>query len=556
MTAVPSVPGAYRSRARRVRRFFFGALLHALWWDVILNRAVLRRLRTDPMGRWRRIARDYRSLAVELGGVLIKLGQFLSARLDVIPAEIAAELAELQDEVPPADFAAIADRIEADLGHPLDDLFERIDAAALGAASLAQVHRAELADGREVVVKVLRPDIETVVETDLAAFADGTRWLKLWRPLRRRVDVDWIHREFAAVTRRELDLAAEGRSAERFARDMADDPTILVPEVVWDRSATGVLTMTNVAGIRIADADALDAAGIDRGELARRLYRVYMRQFFDTHFIHADPHPGNLFVHPLPPDPEAPDAPVDFRVAFVDFGMTTEIPVRLRDALREFAIGLGTRDARRVVESYLKAGTLLPEADVDRMVIAHEAVFDRFWGVPLAEMRDVALTEGQQLAREFSDLLFDAPVQLQADMIFSLRAVGLLAGLCSRLDPAFDPWQETIPFAQRFARDAEPRLMAGLGELVQSLVRLPRRLQSALDRAEHGQLTVRTTWSPASTRRVDLLIRAVRRLAWVVAAGGLLIAGAMLRAADPADPLATPLLVVAFAAAVIALLRR
>ncbi len=556
MTATRSVPGTYRSRARRVRRFFLGALLHALWWDVILNRAVLRRLRTDPMTRWRRIAREYRSLAVELGGVLIKLGQFLSARLDVIPAEIAAELAELQDEVPPADFDAVSDRIAADLGHPLGELFSRIDTATLGAASLAQVHRAELDDGREVVVKVLRPDIETIVETDLAAFADGTRWLKLWRPLRRRVDVDWIHREFAAVTRRELDLVAEGRSAERFARDMVDDPTILIPDVVWERSGTGVLTMTNVAGIRIADTAALDAAGIDRSALAGRLYRVYMRQFFDTHFIHADPHPGNLFVHPLPPDPEMPEGPTDFRIAFVDFGMTTEIPVRLRDALREFAIGLGTRDARRVVESYLKAGTLLPEADVDRMVIAHEAVFDRFWGVPLAEMRDVALTEGQQLAREFSDLIFDAPVQLQADMLFSLRAVGLLAGLCSRLDPAFDPWQETIPFAERFARDAEPRLVAGLRELVQSLVRLPRRLQGALDRAEHGQLSIRTTWSPASIRRVDLLIRAVRRLAWAVAACGLLIAGAILRAADPADPLATPLLVAAIAAAAVALLRR
>ena len=556
MAAVRSVPGAYRSRARRVRRFFLGALLHALWWDVILNRAVLRRLRTDPMDRWRRIAREYRSLAVELGGVLIKLGQFLSARLDVIPAEIAAELAELQDEVPPADFDSVADRITADLGHPLGELFTRIDAATLGAASLAQVHRAELDDGREVVVKVLRPDIETIVETDLAAFADGTRWLKLWRPLRRRVDVDWIHREFAAVTRRELDLAAEGRSVERFARDMADDATILIPDIVWERSGTGVLTMTNVAGIRIADTDALDAAGVDRSELARRLYRVYMRQFFDTHFIHADPHPGNLFVHPLPHDPDAAETSTGFRIAFVDFGMTTEIPVRLRDALREFAIGLGTRDARRVVDSYLKAGTLLPEADVDRMVIAHEAVFDRFWGVPLAEMRDVALTEGQQLAREFSDLIFDAPVQLQADMIFSLRAVGLLAGLCSRLDPGFDPWQETIPFAQRFARDAEPRLVAGLGEFVQSLVRLPRRLQSALDRAEHGQLTVRTSWSPASARRVDLVIRVVRRLAWVVAAGGLLISGAVLRAANPADPLATALLVAAGAAAVVALLRR
>jgi predicted unusual protein kinase regulating ubiquinone biosynthesis (AarF/ABC1/UbiB family) len=370
------------------------------------------------------------------------------------------------------------------------------------------------------------------------------------------VDVDWIHREFAAVTRRELDLAAEARSAERFARDFEDDPVILVPEVVWERTGTTVLTMDNVGGIRIADADALDAAGVDRGELARRLYRIYMRQFFETHFVHADPHPGNLFVHPTPRDPARAETDPGFRIAFVDFGMTTEIPERLRDALREFAIGLGTRDAHRIVASYVTAGTLLPEADVERLVAVHEAVFDRFWGVPLAQMRDVALTEGQQLAREFSDLLFDAPVQLQADMIFSLRAVGLLAGLCTRLDPSFDPWQETIPYAHRFAREAEPGLVAGIGELLGGLIRLPGRVQRALERVERGQLTARTAWAPSAARRIDLLTRSVRRLGWTVISGALLVSAAVLRGLEPADPLVPWLLGGAAVAFVVALARR
>jgi predicted unusual protein kinase regulating ubiquinone biosynthesis (AarF/ABC1/UbiB family) len=428
---------------------------------------------------------------------------------------------------------------------------------------LAQVHAACLADGRRVVVKVLRPDIEAVVETDLASFAFGTRWLKLWGRLRQRVDVDWLHREFAAVTRRELDLTAEGRSAERFARDMADESDVLVPAVVWELSGVSVLTMDNVTGLKIGDAAALANAGIDGASLARRLYQIYMRQFFVTHFIHADPHPGNLFVHPAvtppatdngPPDGD-PTSPAPFKIAFVDFGMTTEVPERLRAALREFAIGLGTRDARRLVMSYVEAGTLLPGADIERLVAAHEAVLDRFWGVPLAELRDVALSEGQALAKEFSDLVFSAPVQLQADMVFSLRAVGLLAGLCSRLDPAFDPWQETIPFARRFARDAAPGLLDGAGQLVRGLVALPTRIERALDRAERGQLTVQSTWSPATTRQIEALTRSIRRLGWLVASGALLISGTLVRVLAPGDPMSLWMLTAAGLCAAFALLR-
>jgi predicted unusual protein kinase regulating ubiquinone biosynthesis (AarF/ABC1/UbiB family) len=546
-----------------VRRFLLRTLIHAFWWDLVLNRPLLRWLRPDPMKRWQRIARHYRALAVEHGGVLIKLGQFLSARLDVIPAEIAAELAELQDEVPAAPYPAIVERIESCLGGSPDELFSGFDRTPVGAASLAQVHAACLADGRRVVVKVLRPDIEAVVETDLASFAFGTRWLKLWGRLRQRVDVDWLHREFAAVTRRELDLTAEGRSAERFARDMADESDVLVPAVVWELSGVSVLTMDNVTGLKIGDAAALANAGIDGASLARRLYQIYMRQFFVTHFIHADPHPGNLFVHPAvtppatdngPPDGD-PTSPAPFKIAFVDFGMTTEVPERLRAALREFAIGLGTRDARRLVMSYVEAGTLLPGADIERLVAAHEAVLDRFWGVPLAELRDVALSEGQALAKEFSDLVFSAPVQLQADMVFSLRAVGLLAGLCSRLDPAFDPWQETIPFARRFARDAAPGLLDGAGQLVRGLVALPTRIERALDRAERGQLTVQSTWSPATTRQIEALTRSIRRLGWLVASGALLISGTLVRVLAPGDPMSLWMLTAAGLCAAFALLR-
>lgn len=548
----PTAAPIDRRRYRRVTRFAFGVLLHALWWDVLLNRPPLRRLRLPAIDRWRRIACRYRTLASELGGVLIKLGQFLSSRVDVIPLEIARELAALQDEVSPTPFATIRARLDADLPAPVDTLFAALEEAPCGSASLAQVHRARTAAGEEVVVKVLRPGIEALVATDLAAFAAAIRWLRFSRRLRRRVDVDWIAREFRTVTLRELDLAAEGRSAERFAADFANEPRVLVPTIYWSLTAGGVLTMADVAAIKVSDRAAIVAAGIDPGEVAKALYGVYMRQLFGTHFVHADPHPGNLFVHPRRSD----DGGADFAIAFVDFGMMTEIPERLRASLREFAIALGTRDARRLVESYVSAGTLLPEADIERLVEAHRAVLDRFWGIHLAELRDAAFDLGSPLALEYRDLLLEAPIQLQADMIFAMRAVGLLAGLCTQLDETFDPWRETVPYARRFAREDRGQWLEGLGSLVQSLLRLPAAVDRLVERAERGNLGVRTTPSREALHATGRLTAAVDRLAWLVLAGGLAVAGAVVRAGSPGDPLATWLLAGALTAFALGLLAR
>lgn len=428
-----------RRRYRRVTGFAFRVLLHALLFDLVLNRPLLRRLRPPALDRWRRIARRYRELATELGGVLIKLGQFLSTRVDVIPLEVTRELAALQDEVPPVAFDAVRERIERDLGAPVAERFASVETSVSGSASLAQVHRARTLDGDRVVVKVLRPGIERLVETDLAAFSTAVRWLRFSRRLRRRADVRWIEREFRTVTSRELDLETEGRSAERFAHDFAAEPRVRVPAVRWDLSA---------------------------------------------------------------------------------------------------------------------AGTLLPEADVDRLVEAHREVLDRFWGVRLADLRDAALEEGSELVLEYRDLLLDAPIQLQADMIFALRAVGLLAGLCTHLDPAFDPWRETVPYARRFASEERAGLLEGLGDLAQSMLRLPAQLDRLLERAERGALGVRATPSPETRRAHARLEVRIERLTWAVLAAALAVAAAILRAADPADPAMPWLAAGAAASFAIALLRR
>ena len=306
-------------------------------------------------------------------------------------------------------------------------------------------------DGEAVVVKVLRPGIGSLVETDLKALRLAVRWLRPWKRLRRRVDLDRLAEEVTTTTRAELDLPAEGRNAERFALDFADDPRVRIPRVYWQRTAARTLTLENVAFLKIADHAALDAAGVSLPQLAKSLYQTYMEQIFVHHFVHADPHPGNLFVRPL--DGTHPGGGRDFELVFVDFGMVAVIPPRLRTTLREYLYGLGTRDAERIVHAYQAAGMLLPGADLQRLVQVHEDLFQRLWGVPIGELRDTAMAQARYFLREYRDLLFELPFQVQVDLLFVSRAVGILAGLATSLDPDFDPWAETIPFAEELAAE-------------------------------------------------------------------------------------------------------
>ncbi|HEY7213966.1 MAG TPA: hypothetical protein VIC28_05010, partial [Thermoanaerobaculia bacterium] len=261
---------------------------------------------------------------------------------------------------------------------------------------------------------------------------------------------------------------------------------------------------------------------------------------------------GNLFVRPMPVGDERPFAPGDpvppppagearpFQIAFVDFGMVAVIPERLRNALREYAIGLGTRDAARLVHSYVAAGVLLPGADLRRLEEVHEELFARFWGVSIGSLRETAFSEAQYFFREYRDLLYELPFQVQVDLLFASRAVGLLAGLATHLDPEFDPWSETLPFAEKLAaeelrRDWRGLLREGLSQL-QVLLSLPRRLDAVLSRAERGALTVQTALTPESRKAVQRLERSIHRLAWMVVSAALLIAGVMVRAGRPGEP--------------------
>jgi predicted unusual protein kinase regulating ubiquinone biosynthesis (AarF/ABC1/UbiB family) len=550
MNTLPS-PAIDRRRYRIIRRFFLRAIVHFVFWDLILNRPILRVVRTDPIARWKKISRAYRDLAIEMGGVLIKLGQFLSARVDILPREITRELADLRDEVPPVPLPEIVDRIEQDFGRPLSELFSYLSPAPLGSASLGQVHRARLAeDGADVFVKVKRPDIDRIVETDLAAISKSLVWLKKDNRISRRVDLDLLGEEFARVTRNELDFGAEAENCERFRQDFSDEPRVYFPAVFSNYCSDNCLTLENVDYIKISDRATMARVGIDPGAVATALYQLYLRQIFSTYFVHADPHPGNIFVKPLPTEDEmaagvsgfGPYDKVDygadraFQIVFVDFGMVTIIPNRLRAALREYAIGIGTRDAYRMVQSYVSAGTLLPGADLKRLEEAHEALLEQFWGTDMKSMKGIALNETNNFLHEYRDVIYEAPFQFQADMLFAVRAVGILSGISAGLDETFDPWRELVPFAEKLTAE---ELSSGWRERLQNLAmtghnltRLPVQIVSLITQAERGNLTVKTGFTPDSRRLLINIERAVGRLALVVAGSGMLIGAILLLAHD------------------------
>lgn len=521
----------YRARYRRIIFFFARILLSVLFWDILLRQLGFGRwAKANQPARFRRYAGQFRTLAIQMGGVLIKVGQFLSTRVDVLPPEFVSELSDLQDEVPPVDIGDVRKVAEGEFGLMLEQKFTSFDPFPLGSASLGQVHRARIGE-RPVVVKIQRPDIETIITIDLKALRTVGAWLKRYRPLRRRANVDALLDEFSRTLYQEIDYLTEGKNAETFAGNFTNFPGIRVPEVVWTHTTRRALTLENVWAIKITDYAAIEAAGIDRAEVASRLLKTYLKQIFEDGFFHADPHPGNLFVDPVIPSGDENDQPAQkdgqktaWQLTFIDFGMVGHVPTNLRSALRELLIGVGTQDARRVIKAYQLMGILLPTADLSLMELATARLFERFWGKSMTELMQVDIHSMRDFIGEFQDLLYTMPFQIPQDLIFLGRAVSILSGMCTGLNPNFNVWEQLAPYAkQLIAAETTgnlPHWFGEVGELARILLSLPRKLETSLGRLERGELTLRTPDITTQTNRLEAALQQVT--------GGLIFLGCLL----------------------------
>lgn len=525
-----------RTRYWRILNFFIDAIIGFLFWESFLPRIGLRRLsQRSRSRRLKQVAASFRALAVRMGGVMIKVGQFLSSRMDVLPNEITTELAGLQDEVPPEDFEAIRSEAEEELGAKLEERYEKFEAVPMAAASLGQVHRARLCvpEGDEplfcnVVVKIQRPHIEQLIEVDLSALRQVSRWLMRYKPIARRVNIPALVEEFASTVHEEIDYLAEGKNAEIFNENFSNNPHVHVPRVVWSHTTRRVLTLEDVFAIKITDYQAISSAGIDRAEVAVRLLDTYLKQIFEDGFFHADPHPGNLFVTPLV-NQEGNDKP-EWQLTFIDFGMVGRVSENLRQGLRELIIGVGTRDSARMVRAYQTLNMLLPGANTQALEQAQSQLFDIFWGKSMTELRDVDDQQMMLFAERFRSLLESMPFQLPQNLLNLGRAVAILSGMCTGLDSHFNLWKQIVPYAAKLlsadgSSSTARIILDQAGELVKVLIALPTQTQRVFSQIERGDLHVQM---PQVSRQIASLERAITRLAGSLVFAALLLGSVLL----------------------------
>lgn len=506
-----------RRRNFKVLRLFFG-LVFSFSVQYLRARLTGRSYNfSADAERNRRRAIRIRTAALEMGGVLIKVGQFLSSRVDLLPPEYIEELALLQDEVPPVSFAEIRVKVERELDAPLEELFTFFDETPVAAASLGQVHRATLPTGEAVAVKVQRPGIAAIVEADLESFRYIVGWLDRHTALSRKANLPLILREFEETLRLELDYRREGHHAERAAVAFRDFQGITMPRVYWSHSRGDVLTLQFMSGTKITDFASMEQQGISRAMVAERLMQAYLKQILSDGFFHADPHPGNVLVRPGPV------------IILLDFGMVGEISPEMRDNIRRVFVGVVRRDFDDVINALARLGFLTPNADRRAVRRALMWTVDTFYNLSFGELQAI---DPVMVLNELQDVLFAESFQIPANFAFLGRALGTLSGLCTALDPSFqfvsvaEPYARDLVRTDRNIRGTLQQVGREARMLALTAYRLPYLSSHALEAVQNGGLDVRSEIGTV-VEAAEELNRSVRKLLYGLLVVGFLIAGTM-----------------------------
>ena len=423
-------------------------------------------------------------LALEaLGPIFVKFGQVLSTRRDLLPLDIADELAKLQDQVPPFPPEQVMAQIEAAYGRPANEVFAEFDPVPVASASVAQVHFARLHakdGGHEVAVKILRPDMDAVIEHDLALLDTMAGLLeKVWSD-GKRLKPREVVAEFAKYLRDELDLMREAANCSQLRRNFADSKLLLVPEVYWDLCTTTVMVMERMHGVPISQHDALEAAGIDFSALSRAGVEIFFTQVFRDGFFHADMHPGNIFV--------ATDPEHHGKYIALDFGIVATLTDDDKDYLAQNLLAFFQRDYKRVATAHIEAGWAPPGTRVDEFEAAIRAVCEPIFDRPLAE-----ISFGRVLLRLFqTSRRFQ--VEIQPQLVMLQKTLLNIEGLGRQLDPNLDLWTTAKPFLERWMKEqlGWRSVLRGFKQeapgWVRTMPQLPRLVHQALSRERAADL--------------------------------------------------------------------
>jgi len=430
--------------------------------------------------RRRRLAVWIRETLLDLGPTFIKVGQLFSTRADLFPVEYVEELSKLQDKVPAFGYDQVKAIIEQDLDKPIQDLYRSFDPLPIAAASLGQVHRAQLHSGEEVVVKVQRPGLKKLFKIDLAILKDIARYFQRHPKWGRGRDWLGIYEECYRILYEEIDYLNEGRNADTFRRNFRDEDWVNVPRVFWRYSSPRTLTLEYMPGIKISHYEAIEAAGLDRSELARLGAKAYLHQLLNNGFFHADPHPGNIAVSP------------DGSLIFYDFGMMGRVKAITREKLLDTFFGIAQKDADRVINSLVELGALAPAEDMGPVRRSVQFMLDNFMDKPFENQSVAAISD------DLYEIAYGQPFRFPATFTFVMRAFSTLVG--KGLDPEFNFMEVARPFAMQLMSQGNPQTDANnlltefsrqAAQVSSSALGLPRRIEDTLDKLERGDIRVR-----------------------------------------------------------------
>ena len=431
---------------------------------------------------------------VELGPTFIKLGQLLSTRPDVLPAEYIEELAQLQDRVPPAPWSDAKAVIEDELG-PVEEAFDEFDTEPISGASLGQVYTATLDatapsaengasttefDGDRVAVKVRRPGVESLVEADLRVLDAVMGLLLRFSPPGQRFTLENVASEFAQTIREEMDYGREAAMLTEIRGNLASDDGVAIPDVYEERSGSRVLTMEYVAGTKISEVEDLDELGVDRHAVAETLERSYLQMIIEDGVFHADPHPGNLAVRD------------DGTVVFYDFGMSGRVDETIQDRIVDFYVAVANQDIEAILDTLVAMGTLSPDADRATMAEVME--------IAIADARgeDIEQYRVQQIVSKVEDTIYEFPLRLPSNLALVLRVATVVEGVCLTLDPEFDfvtvatDYLSEEGYYERGAREFLTETAGQARDSTRSSIRLASKLDRTLDRVDRNDFYVRT----------------------------------------------------------------
>lgn len=380
-------------------------------------------------------AARFRLALEELGPTFIKLGQLLSTRPDVVPADALEELQKLQDHLPAVPTEQIMAQIHRELGYPVEELFKDFEDIPLATASIAQVHRGTLKNGEQIVCKIRRPGIEPIITTDIDIMMGLAYLIEKHLPGGDLYDPIGVVKEFRRTIHRELDFSREGRTTERFAANFQDDNTIHIPKVFWNYTGQTVLTLEYIAGIKVSEINALKTAGLDLKVIARNGADNFLKQVFIHGLFHADPHPGNIHVLP------------ENVICIFDFGMVGRLDDDVKLELTELLLCVLHRDVERLIRQLLYSGELHDESNLKNLKRDLTEFIDDYYDILLQDLKV------GKLLIHFVEILTEYKIKFPSNLMLLSRALFVMEGMGKQLDPNFNMVEQLKPFAEQIIKD-------------------------------------------------------------------------------------------------------